>query len=516
MSERITVVWIKGNEGRPVLGAVLEGAVRVLNYSQTEFHFETGSEVGGLRELAAGESYSWAELEGVLEAERCRLQAKYLIGVLDEPIENNWFSRAIPGKNVIFITTWCWEYLSDLPVGAFVAYEMVENLVELLVQRDEGDQEWLFNNVVHKEETRGCLSDMCTTKPHISFKIRTGDICPSCMEALRSRVREPAVEAIQMMLEAVRKVAIKRVSVEKAYSSQEMLAELIDQRFPFPIAYCFRAMRGEMTYLGKWKRMYDLYLVIVRYMTFVLLAERQRLAREDPSGRGGDRASGPGEKKIQALSFASDGKWGEACFALVREVRASGRDGLLARFFSSFDDQKLAAVEAFSRDMVRVRNNISKGIVRVQNDCEYQGCFERHMPGLKGLLHFLKPLAGYPLVSVTGGIEKHGARCRFRIKRLVGSNPLFSVVEVEGGEAPDTGCLLDCGGAYLTLYPWLQLDYCRSCYREMVFVYDRLDGYGTSQQAVLREYPTNHEQFRADLRDAVREGLGVKAGRPGQ
>ena len=119
-------------------------------------------------------------------------------------------------------------------------------------------------------------------------------------------------------------------------------------------------------------------------------------------------------------------------------------------------------------------------------------------------------------MSVTGGIEKHGARCRFRIKRLVGSNPLFSVVEVEGGEAPDTGCLLDCGGAYLTLYPWLQLDYCRSCYREMVFVYDRLDGYGTSQQAVLREYPTNHEQFRADLRDAVREGLGVKAGRPGQ
>lgn len=86
--------------------------------------------------------------------------ADYIIGVLDEPIENNWFSRAIPGRNIIFITTWSWDYISNLPLSAFVAYEIIENMTELLIQRDAADPEWLFKTVVHSEETRGCLSDI--------------------------------------------------------------------------------------------------------------------------------------------------------------------------------------------------------------------------------------------------------------------------------------------------------------------------------------------------------------------
>lgn len=41
--------------------------------------------------------------------------------------------------------------------------------------------------------------------------------------------------------------------------------------------------------------------------------------------------------------------------------------------------------------------------------------------------------------------------------------------------------------------PWLLMDHCKECFRETVFLYDRLDEAG----AVVREYPTNHVQVRS-------------------
>jgi hypothetical protein len=37
------------------------------------------------------------------------------------------------------------------------------------------------------------------------------------------------------------------------------------------------------------------------------------------------------------------------------------------------------------------------------------------------------------------------------------------------------------------------MDHCKECFRETVFLYDRLDEAG----AVVREYPTNHVQVRS-------------------
>jgi hypothetical protein len=256
--------------------------------------------------------------------------------------------------------------------------------------------------------------------------------------------------------------------------------------------------------------MYDLYHVVVRYLTFVLLAERRRLEHEGAAATGNGGGWNRSEEKIKGLAFATDGKWGEACFALLEEVRVEGNAGLLSRFLGSFDDRKLDHVVAFSKEMVRLRNDVEKGVVRFQNEREYQKWFGKMTPGLGVLLSFLKPLAGYPLVNVTGVVERHGGRSKFQVKHLKGSNPLFAVEEVEGHDLPDTGCVLDCGGAYLPLYPWLQLDYCKECLREMVFVYDRMDKRDGSQIVVLREYPTNHQQDRGDLTADVREGLGLR------
>ena len=76
------------------------------------------------------------------------------------------------------------------------------------------------------------------------------------------------------------------------------------------------------------------------------------------------------------------------------------------------------------------------------------------------------------------------------VKLLSGSHPMFPIQQHQTSHEIDTDCLLYDGErkSYLSLYPWLMLDHCRECYREVVFLYDKLADNGV----VMREYPTNH------------------------
>ena len=228
-------------------------AVGILNGAQSEFDFQVSPDLVELPPLELGQAYSWAMLESVLSREKQRLEAEYLFGVLDQPIENNWFSRTVPGQRLCFITTKDWEYLSNLSVNTFAAYEIVENLSEMLVEEIEAH-----------EETRGCLYDMCAIKPHISFKIRTGDICADCLDTLNEKLPAPTVQSLIAMLEAVRREALGRGTPPQGRGESSSLAEVVDREFPFPIAYCFRSMQGELTYSRKWLKALELYEVIIK------------------------------------------------------------------------------------------------------------------------------------------------------------------------------------------------------------------------------------------------------------
>jgi len=78
---------------------VIESAVALLQSApQNVFIFELGE---GLNLPAAPTPETprpWSELEAVLVGERKHRRCEYLIGVLNEPIENNWFSHTAYGK----------------------------------------------------------------------------------------------------------------------------------------------------------------------------------------------------------------------------------------------------------------------------------------------------------------------------------------------------------------------------------------------------------------------------------
>src|SRR5688572_22545873 len=96
--------------------SVVESAIAILNsVGQSAFVFE----LGGSMELPPSATPEtprlWSELEAPLVGERKRRRCELIVGVLDDPIENNWFSHAAYGKNVAWITTHNWEFYSDLP-----------------------------------------------------------------------------------------------------------------------------------------------------------------------------------------------------------------------------------------------------------------------------------------------------------------------------------------------------------------------------------------------------------------
>src|ERR1017187_4635272 len=121
----------------PSLVGCVEAAFALLRFGSRQecFRFEYAGVSDVLEKSSSRAPHSWSEVELVLAAERKRRGCEHLIAVLDEPIENNWFSRAAYGKNIAWITTNDWEFYSDVPATAFVAYELLSNLVQMLVDR---------------------------------------------------------------------------------------------------------------------------------------------------------------------------------------------------------------------------------------------------------------------------------------------------------------------------------------------------------------------------------------------
>lgn len=463
--------------GREVTN-VVDSAVGILNHAQSEFDFRLVPDPLELPPPDSRGVYSWATLGSVLSREKLRLGAKYVFGVLDGPIEHNWFSRTLPDQGVCFITTGDWEYLSHLPLNTFVAYEIVENLTEMLVAEIDAHQ-----------ETRGCLYDMCAIKPHISFKIRTADICTDCTDMLKEKLPAAVVQALIQMLEAVRLEALGRGEPRQRGAGGQTLGEVVDREFPFPIAYCFRSLQGELTYSRKWLKALELYEVIIKYTTFVLLAA---------SRTGG--AGPPGANTLD-LTRPTLGQWHAACFGLLKSLKESPTPVFVSRFVAGLDRNTIRRARAASERLVPLRNN-TRGHGFVEEEARYRDLYDENIAELQPLLEFVAPLSAYSLIKVGDGLRRRHGASTFPAKILMGSHPLFPVVTHETSEVVDTDCLLhdEETGKYLSLYPWVVLDHCQKCYREAVFLYDKLD----SGSVVMREYPANHTQKRGELLEDVR------------
>ncbi|MFZ0827259.1 MAG: hypothetical protein WAO02_07530 [Verrucomicrobiia bacterium] len=516
-----------------------EGAAALLNQAQRVFIFEV--KAGPPVQLAGSETlHKWATIESVLSEPEVRQEANFIFGILDEPIESNWFSHAAWGQDIGFITTHSWEYISALPVVSYLAYEVVENLVELLWIADEMEGQRFIAEVVHHGEGRGCLNDMCEFKPRIGIKIRTGDICPDCLNLLQSRLEKKELEAIQRMLDAIRLIALGRepgetdeesdipgripasrpppapqamevpvfrgiCSAPVRFSREECSPPArvsgnspreVDQHYPFPVAHCFRAMRVEVSGTRKFKMLLQLYAVITKYITLALLASRSRATTtENPETM----------ELLRRLRRGSHGTWGETCLRLLRERMADPTPGFMDYLVKNISVQDVDACERISKDFVKLRND-TEGHGFVESEDTYEKLFLKQLEPVQRLLALMQPLANYTFFQLVKVNSHRGGNCVCEARILHGSNPLFEVEQLVSATVPESDCLLrhPLRDEHLNLWPWLLLDDCPQCKRQMVFLYDSMEHNNT----VFREYPNNHCKRNGEVCAAIRERIG--------
>jgi len=90
--------------------------------------------------------------------------------------DSNWFSASL-GKN-IFVDTNDWEELTGKNPKYSISYQIIENIFQSLLgityQNADGNPNVHFN-------TRGCINDFCENKSDVLLKLRTADICLSCI-----------------------------------------------------------------------------------------------------------------------------------------------------------------------------------------------------------------------------------------------------------------------------------------------------------------------------------------------
>jgi hypothetical protein len=353
----------------PQVTPFVEYAVTRLNTGQDRFHFHI---VPGscLPPPDQGQAYSFQMLDLFLIQEKQRLGARYLLGIMDLPNENNYFSKTSFEEMVCFITTCDWEYLSSIPTFAFVGYAIVRNLVTMLGGRPS-----------FHEETRGCLFDFCAHKPDYSFKIRTADICSDCLDFVRTKLDPSDLDVIVILLERIRLDALGRGNnVEPTTRSQ---VDTVDRDYPFPIAYCFRSMQAELSYSRKWLKLIELYEVTIKYLAFVLLASLQQALGTIPHSV---------IPHLAGLKRPSSGHWHEACFALLNACSDIPNPIFVARFCQSVGRNQTKRARTASEQILPLRN-ATKGHGFLEEEQQYKNRYEQYLGSIQFLVEFIRPLA---------------------------------------------------------------------------------------------------------------------------
>lgn len=128
---------------------------------------------------------SWKQLFSKAEnyRKKHRIGNKDLVILLTNTAnENNWFSTLDPANPINgFIHCYDWHYFINCPSEFPIAYEVVALYMRQNLYRNQSN----LINYVHKRAV-GCMNDFCADKQDITFKLRTADICTSCMKNLQS------------------------------------------------------------------------------------------------------------------------------------------------------------------------------------------------------------------------------------------------------------------------------------------------------------------------------------------
>lgn len=157
-----------------------------------------------LKEIEKVESLSFDDFFNLCNTHRVIkeiLEDEFVVIVTSIRNVNRWFS-AFDKKN-IFVDGIGWEYYTKRDSKYGIAYQILENIFQSQIELNIND---ISNEPNIHLESIGCINDMCSYKPDVMLKLRTADICDSCIDrAIEKNINPLVFEHIKESIENLRK-----------------------------------------------------------------------------------------------------------------------------------------------------------------------------------------------------------------------------------------------------------------------------------------------------------------------
>lgn len=177
------------------------------------------------------DSFSFSELFKLCDYFRSTKdfpQEDFVVMITSVPNELSWFS-AFEKKN-IFVNSQDWKYYSDRDSKFGIAYQIVENIFQSLINLNISD---VSNEPNIHFDSIGCINDMCINKSEVLFKLRTADICESCSErAETENLNQIVMNQILEIIDLVRK-EFRRTNIIKVEAPAEIVT--VDEKLNIEI-----------------------------------------------------------------------------------------------------------------------------------------------------------------------------------------------------------------------------------------------------------------------------------------
>lgn len=144
----------------------------------------------------------------------------------------NWFSNMDHEKNNYFVQVTEWELFFGAKTE--VSFILCYQVMAWLLKRKLFPTETEVMNAVH-ERAIGCMMDFCKEKRDITLKIRTADLCPDCLNIIKSKdVPFNFLNQVFSLWEEIRKNIVFRERAEFLNRMGRMIINPLKKTLFFP------------------------------------------------------------------------------------------------------------------------------------------------------------------------------------------------------------------------------------------------------------------------------------------
>lgn len=381
----------------------------------------------------------------------------FLVVLTELNNESNWFSSfSLEKEKTIFIRATDWEnYIYCEPIFP-IAYEVIANVLQSISFAKYGQE---LMNYFHHEPV-GCMNDMCNLKLDISYKLRTADICPTCLKMLSDMLDEQYLNQAIDIFEALRKQMVFNTNYQKPLTYEE--------RLPFTIAITKRKLSTTLEPFRKLLMLIDHFDSIVR--TAVIMISHISMSKEDISTF---------FSKNELSKRPSLGHWVNALSKLSKQVSIEDWGIYLPNDFAV---KVKKVIQLTNESEITSIRNEQRGHGYINcHDTGYKTIFNECSPVIEEIEKLLSPLFHrFNYYYIMNATRKSGKVFSIRTYNLSGSNPAFIEEEIEISFDNIEDIPIE-SNSYLVspdkktwynLHPYLRYGECNLCHHNRILIYD--------------------------------------------